>query len=138
MKHRPTAMLGLLAALLLAGAGTAQVTPKPKPAVGDDIISAVLRNDGVVPGPKPALQPVPATQPIIMGVRIGEHRDRTRFVVEVSDPVEMRTFTLSGPNRVVIDMPVVQWHLEAPPRPTGEGVVRSYRYGLFRPGNSRF
>ena len=43
-----------------------------------------------------------------------------------------------NPNRVVIDMPVVQWHLEAPPRPTGNGVVRSYRYGLFRSGNSRF
>ena len=138
MKCRPKALLGLLAALLLSGSGAAQVTPKPKPAAADDIISTVLRNDGVMPAPKPALQAVPANQPVIMGVRIGEHRDRTRFVVEVSDPLEMRTFTLSGPNRVVIDMPVVQWHLEAPPRPTGNGVVRSYRYGLFRPGNSRF
>ena len=77
-------------------------------------------------------------QPIIMGVRIGEHQDRTRFVVETSDPVAMRAFTLSNPNRVVIDMPVVQWHLEAPARPAGNGIVRSYRYGLFRSGNSRF
>jgi N-acetylmuramoyl-L-alanine amidase len=79
-----------------------------------------------------------APQPIIMGVRIGEHQDRTRFVVETSDPVAMRAFTLSTPNRVVIDMPVVQWHLEAPARPAGNGIVRSYRYGLFRSGNSRF
>ncbi len=35
-------------------------------------------------------------------------------------------------------MPAVQWHLDGPPRPTGHGSIRSYRYGLFRPGNSRF
>jgi N-acetylmuramoyl-L-alanine amidase len=145
MNRRLAATLGILAAWLL-GAGTgAEITPKPKPpaAAVDDIISNLLRDDTVVPSPKPPLAqpnaPLPTiAPPIIMGVRIGEHRDRTRFVVEVSDPVAMRTFTLSSPNRVVIDMPVVQWHLDAPPRPTGQGVVRSYRYGLFRPGNSRF
>ncbi|MDE1938322.1 MAG: AMIN domain-containing protein, partial [Alphaproteobacteria bacterium] len=73
-----------------------------------------------------------------MGARIGEHPDRTRFVVELSDPVDMRTFTLNNPDRVVIDMPAVQWHLDGPPRPSGNGAVKSYRYGLFRPGNSRF
>jgi len=56
-----------------------------------------------------------------MGARIGEHPDRTRFVVELSDPVDIRTFTLTGPNRVVVDLPAVQWHLEAPPRPSGNG-----------------
>jgi N-acetylmuramoyl-L-alanine amidase len=73
-----------------------------------------------------------------MGARIGEHADRTRFVVELSDPLSLRTFTLSNPNRVVIDMPAVQWHLSGPPRPTGHGAIKGYRYGLFRPGNSRF
>ncbi|HEY0301052.1 MAG TPA: AMIN domain-containing protein, partial [Rhizomicrobium sp.] len=73
-----------------------------------------------------------------MGARIGEHTDMTRFVVEMSDPVAMRVFTLSSPDRVVIDMPAVQWHLDGAPRPTGTGAVKSYRYGLFRPGNSRF
>jgi N-acetylmuramoyl-L-alanine amidase len=133
---------GLLVAMVLVAGSSAEILPKPKPPA-DDPISNVLRNDNPVPLQKPLAQspaahPPAAAQPIIMGVRIGEHQDRTRFVVEVSDPVAMRTFTLSGPNRVVIDMPVVQWHLDAPPRPTGNGVVRSYRYGLFRPGNSRF
>jgi N-acetylmuramoyl-L-alanine amidase len=73
-----------------------------------------------------------------MSARIGDHSDRTRFVVELSDPMNLRTFTLNNPNRVVIDMPAVQWHLDGPPRPTGHGAIRSYRYGLFRPGNSRF
>jgi N-acetylmuramoyl-L-alanine amidase len=76
--------------------------------------------------------------PVVMDARIGEHADRTRFVVEVSDPFPLRVFTLANPDRVVIDMPEVLWKLDGPPRPTGRGLVKSYRYGLFRAGNSRF
>jgi N-acetylmuramoyl-L-alanine amidase len=35
-------------------------------------------------------------------------------------------------------MPLVKWHLDGPPRSANLGAVRSYRYGTFRPGNSRF
>ena len=101
----------------------------------DDVIDKVLRT-----GAKSDARPVPAqkSESIVMGARIGVHDDRTRFVVELSEPVAMRTFTLNNPNRVVIDMPSVKWHLDGPPRPGGFGAVRSYRYGMFRPGNSRF
>ncbi|MGN6517543.1 MAG: N-acetylmuramoyl-L-alanine amidase [Rhizomicrobium sp.] len=73
-----------------------------------------------------------------MNVRIGEHPDRTRFVIELSDPLKLRVFTLANPNRVVIDMPEVLWRLNGPQKPTGNGAIKSYRYGLFRPGNARF
>jgi N-acetylmuramoyl-L-alanine amidase len=75
---------------------------------------------------------------MVIGARIGEQPDRTRFVVELSDPIAIRVFTLANPNRVVIDMPSVIWRLQDAPHPSGTGAVRSYRYGLFRPGNSRF
>lgn len=107
----------------------------------DDVIAKILESDPATATTprKPAAKPVSTgQQPIVMSARIAEHADRTRFVVELSDPVDMRTFTLSNPNRVVIDMPAVQWHLDGPPRPTGHGAIKSYRYGLFRPGNSRF
>jgi N-acetylmuramoyl-L-alanine amidase len=133
-KHASIASRALAAALLLicvSATATAQSPTKP-PSVDDVVTNVLKRNsDG-------GAASVHAPQPVIMGVRIGEHQDRTRFVVEMSDPVAMRTFTLSNPNRVIIDMPVVQWHLDAPPRPVGNGIVRSYRYGLFRSGNSRF
>jgi N-acetylmuramoyl-L-alanine amidase len=77
------------------------------------------------------------SQPIVLSARIGEHADRTRFVIELSDPVNLRTFTLANPDRVVVDMPEVQWRVGAPPRPSGYGSVKSYRYGVFRKGNSR-
>ena len=79
-----------------------------------------------------------ATEPVVMNVRIGEHQDRTRFVIELSDPVKLRVFTLANPNRVVIDMPEVLWRLNGPQKPTSNGAIKSYRYGLFRPGNARF
>src|SRR5204862_459155 len=75
--------------------------------------------------------------PVVMSARIGEHQDRTRLVIELSDPVNLRAFALAGPDRVVLDMPEVSWRLGAPPRPSGFGAVKSYRYGQFRVGNSR-
>jgi N-acetylmuramoyl-L-alanine amidase len=116
-------------ALLLAGTAAAQ-----GPQTADDVIGQVLRNAPSADS-RPVQQP---GEPLVMGVRMGQHDDRTRFVVEMSEPVAMRTFTLNSPNRVVIDMPQVKWRLEGPLRTGGYGAVRSYRYGTFRKGNSRF
>ncbi len=91
-----------------------------------------LQNTGPSPGAAPAGPP-----PVVMSAHIGEHEDRTRLVLELSDPVNLRTFTLANPDRVVVDMPEVSWKLGAPPQPSGHGAVKSYRYGLFREGNSR-
>lgn len=96
----------------------------------DDVVDKVLAHQ-----PK---SPKASDVPVVIGARFGEEPDRTRFIVELSDPVPMRAFTLATPDRVVIDMPAVAWRLENAPRPSGLGAVRGYRYGLFRSGNSRF
>lgn len=75
--------------------------------------------------------------PVVLDARIGDYANHARLVIEVSDPFRMRLFTLDSPDRVVVDMPEVLWHLDRPPRPSGRGLIRSYRYGLFRAGNSR-
>jgi N-acetylmuramoyl-L-alanine amidase len=124
----------------------------------DDPIARVLRQDQTAPNGPPSATSLPlapgktpppagagpspgsnvgSNPPIVLSARIGEHEDRTRFVIELSDPVNLRTFTLTNPDRVVVDMPEVSWHLGAPPRPSGFGSVKSYRYGVFRKGNSR-
>jgi N-acetylmuramoyl-L-alanine amidase len=77
-------------------------------------------------------------EPVIIDARIGEHPDRTRFVVEMSDPVKVRLFTLANPNRLVIDIPEALWRVKAADRPSGRGAIAEYRYGPFRPGDSRF
>ena len=121
----------VIAACLFIGVAAAQDAPKPETV--DDIISNILKEapDTTSPPPQkglPAKTQAPAPDPIVMSARIGEHPDRTRFVVELSDPVDIRTFTLTNPNRVVIDMP--------PQKPTArlpslaeKGIVRkSGRY----------
>ena len=76
--------------------------------------------------------------PVVIGLKLTESGNRARFAVELSDPVEAHVFTLANPNRVVIDMPEVLWRVQSDARPSGKGIIRSYRYGLFRKGNSRF
>ena len=75
---------------------------------------------------------------MVIGLALSESEARTRFAVELSDPVDVRAYTLTNPNRVVIDMPEVLWRASDDARPSGRRAVRSYRYGLFRKGNFRF
>lgn len=119
--------------------------------MADDPIGRLLNQDDTarnlpVAPSAPVPQAVPGASigtkpqgplPIVMSARIGEHEDRTRLVIELSDPVNLRAFVLANPDRVVIDMPEVSWRLGAPPRPSGFGAIKSYRYGTFRVGNSR-
>lgn len=79
-----------------------------------------------------ALAGSPAGQ--VKEVRIGAHSDYTRFVVELDKVTAYQVFTLSNPYRVVIDMPELDWNGQDG---KGTGLVRGYRYGLFRPGVSR-
>ncbi|HEY2445430.1 MAG TPA: N-acetylmuramoyl-L-alanine amidase [Rhizomicrobium sp.] len=88
--------------------------------------------------PEAEVKSDPDSVPVVMSARFAEQADRTRIVVELSDPVGARVFMLANPDRVVVDMPEVLWRLGSADRPNGRGVVKSYRYGLFRPGNSRF
>jgi N-acetylmuramoyl-L-alanine amidase len=125
-------------ACFFVGVAWSEGAPAGRPQPADDAIAKLLKGTPDAETPPAPVAPPAVKEPVVMGARIGEHPDRTRFVVELSDPVEMRTFTLSNPNRVVIDMPAVRWHLEGPPRPSERGAVKSYRYGMFRPGTSRF
>jgi N-acetylmuramoyl-L-alanine amidase len=142
----------LLIVGLGVGAALAQSlaqSPSQSSKNADDVIAHILRQSAerlptAPAASKPALGAGPTVGarpagplPMVMSARIGEHEDRTRLVIELSDPVNLRSFTLDNPARVVIDMPEVAWRLGAPPRPSGHGAVKGYRYGLFRAGNSR-
>lgn len=130
--------LALSAAVTWAGA-----QPLPEPLPNPLRQAAILPAPQPEPSSQPATAPAPATLPgasvpVVLGARVGEQQDRTRFVIELSDPLAPRIFTLANPDRVVIDMPEVLWRLQGPEKPAANGAVRAYRYGLFRPGDSRF
>ena len=92
---------------------------------------------GLVLAPAVAQAPRGAPPPAVMSARIGEHADKTRLVLELSDPVNLRAFSLASPNRVILDLPEVAWRMGNPPVPSGRGLIKAYRYGVFRTGNSR-
>lgn len=113
--------LCLAAALTLASAAFARE---------DDPIGALLAEK--------VLKGEPSSLPVVIGLKLNETAQRTRFALELSDPVDVRVYTLVNPNRVVIDMPDVLWRAGEGARPTGRRAVKSYRYGQFRKGNFRF
>ena len=78
-----------------------------------------------------------ATAPVVTDVRIGTHPGHTRLVLEVSQPVSYKIFTLANPYRVVVDFPALEWKIKRPNRRLSLGIVSSYRYGLFQAGVSR-
>ncbi|MCH7860242.1 MAG: N-acetylmuramoyl-L-alanine amidase [Proteobacteria bacterium] len=75
-------------------------------------------------------------EPTVTGVRIGEHPDKTRFVLDLDAPVDFSVFTLSAPYRVVIDLPALRWDIPAGPS-EGKGLIEDYRFGRFSPETSR-
>ncbi|WP_037255675.1 N-acetylmuramoyl-L-alanine amidase [Rhodovibrio salinarum] len=85
-----------------------------------------------------APQSAQADDPTVSAVRLGQHPDKTRFVMELSTAAPYEVFTLSNPYRVVIDLPQVDWQI--PENKMGEadvGLVRALRFGLFSPTTSR-
>ncbi|HTT85239.1 MAG TPA: N-acetylmuramoyl-L-alanine amidase [Rhizomicrobium sp.] len=122
-------LTGVTALLLVVGGAAAHAQNSRSLASAPDALSGTLARSGSAGQ---------GAEPVIIDARIGEHPDRTRFVVETSDPVKTRVFTLANPDRVVIDIPEALWRVRAAARPSGRGAIEDYRFGLFRPGDSRF
>ena len=92
----------------------------------------MLASIGVLVGSAPA-----AAQPVVEAARIGETPERTRFVMELSQDVPYRVFTLPDPFRVVVDLPELRWSVNESRQPKARGLITGLRFGLFAPGTSR-
>lgn len=78
-----------------------------------------------------------AAQPAVTGVRIGDHAQNTRFVIDVTREIDFQVFTLPDPYRVVIDTPELDWQAALAPEGKALGLIDRYRFGVFEPGQSR-
>lgn len=78
-----------------------------------------------------------ATAAELRDLRIWAGPDSTRVVLDVSGPTEHRLFTLSGPDRVVIDLPDTRAAGQLASRTEGSGVVRRIRTGKRPDGSLR-
>lgn len=70
-------------------------------------------------------------------MRVAGDVERTRFVIDLTESVDIETFALDAPYRVVVDLP--QTAFDVPPETGGEGrgLISAFRYGLIAPGKSR-
>jgi len=85
----------------------------------------------------PYISPADAADIVATDIRIGVHRDKTRLVIEFSENVAFKIFTLAKPYRVVIDLPETNWQFEGKTFPGKSGLITGLRYGLFRADLSR-
>lgn len=74
---------------------------------------------------------------IAAAVSVESEGAKTRFKVTLSKPVTAQTHLMERPDRVIVDLPEVSFHLPSELGRRKEGLIASYRYGLFAPGRSR-
>ncbi len=75
--------------------------------------------------------------PVANDVRVGGDAKQTRFVVDLSQKVEIHPFTLPDPYRVVIDLPQMTFQFPERAGERGRGLIKAFRYGLVMAGGSR-
>ena len=73
----------------------------------------------------------------VNGVRVGQHTDKTRIVIDVDAPANFKTFTLENPSRLVIDMPKFDWQANNTIQQEKKSLVASVRHGNLDSDTSR-
>ena len=111
MAVRATSLVLLLSAIVLGGAAGAERPGAPARAVSDF--------------------------PAATDARLGGDESQTRMVVDFTQKIDIRAFTLADPYRVVIDMPQVAFQFRPKTGEKGRGLVKAFRFGLVMPGGSR-
>ncbi|ANC90702.1 N-acetylmuramoyl-L-alanine amidase [Azospirillum humicireducens] len=101
----------LLALLLLAG-----------------LLPAVAQTTAALPSPPP--------RTAVVDARLGIHPDKTRFVLEVSDPVSFSVSLAADPYRIIVDLPDLVWPGGSLPV-EGKGVVARYHHSAGGPHGTR-
>ena len=74
---------------------------------------------------------------IAKDARVAGDRERTRFIADLSQKVDVHVFALGNPYRVIVDAPDVSFQMPAGIGKEKRGLVTAYRYGLFAPGKAR-
>jgi len=99
------------------------------------------------PEPRPAAQAEPAGSAVVaISVALRQDAASARLVFDLSAPVSPNAFVLADPDRVIIDLPEVNFQVDPqagrparpmPSRAPRTGLVSAFRFGLFAPGRSR-
>lgn len=71
----------------------------------------------------------------VIDMRMGDHGDKTRFVLEMTTPLGFRIFSAESPRRMIVDFPPLDWRVATPSGP-GVGLISQHRFegGAAGPG----
>lgn len=83
-----------------------------------------------------AAMPAMAADIAVEDIRFGHHPDRLRIVLEVTDNPIFRSFTLTDPDRLVIDTQSAEWRVKSTPYDE-KGWIDQIRHDDFSPKISR-
>ena len=82
-----------------------------------------------------------AGRPVAVGVRVSQDSGAAKLVFDLSRPVDASAFALTSPDRIVVDLPEVNFQLDPSVGRVGAlgaaSVVKSFRFGLLAAGKSR-
>ena len=76
-------------------------------------------------------------RPTVTGARAGESVDGTRFVLDLSENVPFRIYTLADPYRLVLDLLGASWALDHKQLKLDRGLVGTLRFGQFQSETAR-
>ena len=78
-----------------------------------------------------------AAAPVVLGLSHGQHQDRVRLIFGISEEPAFALFTLNDPDRLVIDLPALDW--QVPPEQESGAIpyLGGLRHGLFRRDRAR-
>ena len=75
--------------------------------------------------------------PVATDAKLEQSGDIVRLTMALSRPVEVSASVLAGPDRVVIDMPSINFQVQPAAARKSAGVVGAYRFGLFTADKAR-
>lgn len=78
-----------------------------------------------------------AGRPAILDVRLGQHPDKTRLVLELSQAPSYRSYLVENPLRLVIELAGADWAFDPRALPSGRGAIAALRFAKFDAATSR-
>jgi N-acetylmuramoyl-L-alanine amidase len=93
-------------------------------------------------GPAAAAQPESPDTPVAVAAHVAEADGLAKLTFDISAPVEGRAFALADPDRIIIDVPEVNFQIDPSVGRAAQGkaldpLIRSFRFGTLSPGKSR-
>jgi len=80
---------------------------------------------------------VSPNKPAVTRAQLTTTADLTRLIFDLTERVTPKVTTVSNPDRVIVDLPEVEFRIDPASGQKGKGLVKAYRFGLFRSKQSR-